>query len=152
MKITIAAVGRMGRGPEQELLEIYRRRMNWPVDIVEVEEKRPITGPERQKSETAKLRAAIPKGATIIILDEHGQALSSEAFAKSIEAFREQAINSLCFIIGGAGGFAADLKQEARMALAFGPQTWPHMLVRVMLMEHLYRAQTILAGHPYHRG
>ncbi len=151
MKIIIAAVGRMGKGPEKQLIETYSRRIAWPFKIIEVEERRSIKGKERQKSEAEKLRAAIPKGAKIIMLDERGKALSSEAFAKTIEGFHEQAINTLCFIIGGADGLDAGLKHEADMVLSFGPQTWPHMMVRAMLTEQVYRAMTILTGHPYHR-
>jgi 23S rRNA (pseudouridine1915-N3)-methyltransferase len=152
MRIVIAAVGRLRRGPEFELLEAYRRRMHWPIAIREVEERRPLAPAERQRREADLLRAALPEGATVIALDEGGTQLNSRQFAERIGAWQDKGLRDLAFVIGGADGLDPSLRTEADLKIAFGTMTWPHMLVRAMLMEQIYRAQQILAGHPYHKG
>lgn len=152
MRIVIAAVGRLRRGPELELLESYRRRMRWSVTIREVEERRPLPPAERQAREAELLRAAVPEGATLAALDERGALLDSRQLAHWIAAQRDKGVGDLAFAIGGADGLDARLRDEADIKIAFGPMTWPHMLARAMLMEQIYRAQQILAGHPYHKG
>ena len=97
------------------------------------------------------MRAATEKGATIVALDERGRAEPSEAFAKRLGHWRDAGVGDIAFLIGGAGGLAPEIRESAAHTLAFGPATWPHMLARVMLAEQLYRAVTILSGHPYHR-
>ena len=152
MRILVAAVGRLRRGPEFDLLETYRRRMRWPVSIREVEEHRPLPAAERQRREAELLRAAVPGAAVLIALDERGSQLDSRQFADRIAAWQSAGRSDLAFVIGGADGLDGALLAAADMKLSLGAMTWPHMLVRGMLMEQLYRAQQILAGHPYHKG
>ena len=152
MRIAIVAVGRLKRGPELELLESYRRRMRWPVTIREVEEKRPLPAAERRKREAELIRSALPNGAVTIALDETGKQVTSEAFARRLEGLRTQGTRNLAFAIGGADGLDEGIRKQADHIIAFGTMTWPHMLARAMLLEQLYRAEQILAGHPYHKG
>lgn len=159
MRIEICAVGRLRAGPEKTLLDDYAARtaaagraIGIPsLAIREVEEKRKLEGAALKESEAVLLRDAIPRGAVMVALDERGRAEPSEAFAKRIAGWRDSGVPDLAFVIGGADGLDAGFRAEARHLLAFGPMTWPHMLVRVMLAEQIYRAVTILAGHPYHR-
>lgn len=152
MRIVIAAVGRLRRGPEFDLLESYRRRMRWPVTVREVEEKRPLSTTERRAREADLLRRAIPDGATVVALDETGQTLTSAQFADRIAGWQSRGVRNLAILIGGADGLDDAVRADADLTVAFGAMTWPHMLARGMLMEQLYRAQQILAGHPYHKG
>jgi len=152
MRLTIAAVGRLKAGPQAALAQHYAERIAWPLTIREVEEKRPLPAAELREREGALLLAAVPEGAVIVALDERGQSLASEALAKRIDQWRDAGVSDLAFVIGGADGLAEPVRQRATLVLAFGAATWPHLLVRGMLLEQLYRAQQILAGHPYHRG
>jgi 23S rRNA (pseudouridine1915-N3)-methyltransferase len=152
VRILIAAVGRLRRGPELELIEIYRGRMRWSVSVREVEEHRPLPAVERRRREGALLRAAVPGDAVLVALDERGIQMDSKQFADRIGAWQAGGRRDLAFVIGGADGLDTALLAAAEISLSFGPMTWPHMLVRSMLMEQLYRAQQILAGHPYHKG
>lgn len=151
MRIVIAAVGRLRRGPEFDLLETYRRRIRWPVTIHEVEEKRPFPAPEQRKRESTLLAGALPAGARLIALDEGGRQMTSEQFAARLGGWQDEGIGDLAFVIGGADGLDPGFRDAAAEKIAFGSMTWPHMMVRCMLMEQLYRAQQILAGHPYHK-
>jgi 23S rRNA (pseudouridine1915-N3)-methyltransferase len=151
MPIVIIAVGRLKAGPLKELCDEYRRRLPFPVDIREVEERRPISGTERKAREGELLLAALPKGALVVALDERGKAHDSAGFARQFAAWREQSGDNLAFAIGGADGLAPAVLEKAAARLAFGTMTWPHLLARAMLLEQLYRAHTILTGHPYHR-
>ncbi|MDH3232292.1 MAG: 23S rRNA (pseudouridine(1915)-N(3))-methyltransferase RlmH [Alphaproteobacteria bacterium] len=151
MRIVIAAVGKFRREPERELYESFVKRITWPVALREVEERSRLPAPKRKTSEARKLLAAVPDGATLIALDEAGRALTSVAFAKQIGRWRDDGIGDLAFAIGGADGLDAPVLDRAQLALSLGPMTWPHMMVRALLAEQLYRAQSILAGHPYHR-
>jgi len=159
MKISVVAVGRARSGPEKTLTDHYCARFDnlgstlglARLELVEVEEKRPIKGAERQTREAALLLQAIPNGATIIALDERGKSATSTEFAKLVSDLRDNGIRDLVFLIGGADGFAPEIRSRAAHTISFGPATWPHMLVRTMLAEQLYRAATIMAGHPYHK-
>lgn len=150
MRLTLIAVGRAKRGPEQELFNSYRKRLNPGLDLVEVEEKRPLSGAELKAREAELIAAKIPDGAFLIALDERGKPASSRKFAEKLGDLRDGG-RDIAFIIGGADGLDESLRARADMILGFGPQTWPHMLVRAMLAEQVYRGQSILAGHPYHR-
>ncbi len=150
MRLTLIAVGRAKRGPEQELFNSYQKRLNPGLDLVEVEEKRPLSGAELKAREAELISAKIPDGAFLIALDERGKPLSSRKFAEKLGDLRDGG-RDIAFIIGGADGLDESLRARADMILGFGPQTWPHMLVRAMLAEQVYRGQSILAGHPYHR-
>ena len=155
MNIHILAVGRFGRGrshaAERDLYEQFARRITPSPVLVEVEEKRPLAVSERKRREAELLRAALPAGAFVIALDERGKALTSTEFADRIAAVRDAGRRDIAFVIGGADGLDESLRSSADLLLSFGKMTWPHMLVRGMLAEQIYRAQSILAGHPYHR-
>ncbi|MGH6962722.1 MAG: 23S rRNA (pseudouridine(1915)-N(3))-methyltransferase RlmH [Dongiaceae bacterium] len=154
MRILIAAVGRARAGPERDLFEVYRGRLHWPVAVKEVEERRPLATAERVAREGALLLAALPKrgDVAVVALDERGASLSSGELAKKMGAWRDRGVAELAFLIGGADGHGAAVRERADLVLSLGAMTWPHLLVRAMLAEQLYRAQQILAGHPYHRG
>lgn len=151
MNIEIIAVGRLKKGPELDLIETYLKRCPWPVNITEVEEKRPLKGANRMAREADLILAAIPAGAHVIALDERGAEMRSKAFAKKISNWQDQGLSVLVFLIGGADGYDAKIKERANGLISFGHMTWPHMMVRAMLCEQLYRASTILQGHPYHK-
>lgn len=150
MRLTICTVGRLKAGPERDLIDKYAKRLHWQLDIIEVEEKRKLGAAELKSRESALLTGALPDGAVRIALDERGKTLGSEDFAGRLGAWRDQG-RDVAFLIGGAGGLAPELRKSADLILSFGAATWPHMLARVMLVEQIYRAQEILAGHPYHR-
>jgi len=158
MKLVVAAVGRLKRGPERDLAERYRERaaaagrglgLRGP-DIAEIEESRARRAPDRRAEEASGLARFLPENAAIVVLDERGQSGSSVELARAIGQWRDQGRDAV-FVIGGADGIAPSLVERADLRLAFGSVTWPHQLVRVMLLEQIYRAATILAGHPYHR-
>jgi len=159
MKLVVAAVGRMRSGPERELSARYReraaaigRKLGFRgIDIVEIEESRNRRGEDRIRDEAAGLSAAIPENAAIVALDARGKALSSTDFAERLARWRDRGDPAVTFLIGGADGLAEHLRKRAELVLGFGGATWPHQLVRIMLLEQLYRAMTILSGHPYHR-
>jgi 23S rRNA (pseudouridine1915-N3)-methyltransferase len=158
MRIAIAAVGKLKRGPEQELAERYRGRAVKAgrviglraLDVIEIAESRARDAQRRMLEETAALADAIPTDAANVLLDPHGQALDSSAFAARLRGWNDSG-RDVAFVIGGADGLAPTFAREASLRLAFGALTWPHQLVRIMLLEQIYRAVTILSGHPYHR-
>ena len=151
MRLTLIAVGRAKAGPDRDLFDHYTRRITAPFELREVEEKKPLSGLELKRREASLLDAAVPDGAVRIALDEKGRDLTSREFAKKIKYWRDESIRDVAFIIGGADGLDADLLKRCDLRLCLGKQTWPHMLVRGLIAEQLYRAQCILAGHPYHR-
>ena len=154
MRLTLLAVGRFGRVPEASLTKDYLDRATaagrslglTPFDLVEVEGRKP-----GKISEGEALLAALGDDAHLIACDEHGSALTSRALADKIAALRDGGTRRLVFVVGGADGLSPAVLGAARERIAFGVQTWPHALVRVMLAEQLYRAVTSLAGSPYHR-
>jgi 23S rRNA (pseudouridine1915-N3)-methyltransferase len=151
MRITIACVGRIRAGPNKALYDEYMRRLAWPVSLREVEEKRGGATLARKAREADLLRAAIPSGAVKVCLDEAGKQLTSEDFAAMLSRYMNGGQSGIAFVIGGADGLDASLTGEADRLLSLGAMTWPHLLVRGMLAEQLFRAQAILSGHPYHR-
>lgn len=151
MEVQLIAVGRARRGPEQALFDHYAGRLRHPFKLTEVEEKRPLNGTELQEREAALLLAAVPEGAIVIALDERGKHLDSPAFAGKLAGWRDQGIRSTAILIGGADGLTDTVRTRADLVLCLGKMTWPHMLVRGLIAEQLYRAQQINAGHPYHR-
>lgn len=151
MRLWLAAVGRSRGGPTRDLFDEYVGRLEWPFTLKEVEVKKRLSSDELKRQEAELLLAAVPAGAIVVALDERGKALPSEAFAAKIGDWRDRGAGDLAFLIGGADGHGDAVRARADFLLAFGPMTWPHMLVRGMLAEQLYRAQQILAGHPYHR-
>lgn len=161
MKLRILAVGRAKSGPEAALIAEYARRLQWTLVIEEVEERRPLSGPELKGREAELLTQALAKGAAkglrdsrgriLVAMDERGRQFGSRDFAQKLAGWRDQGVAEIAFVIGGADGLAESLRQQADLTLSLGQMTWPHMLARAMLVEQIYRAQQILAGHPYHR-
>ena len=151
MELLVIAVGRSREPSLDALYADYVRRCTWPIRLVEVQP-RAAMAPDRLKEAEAKLLlAAAPAGTVMVALDERGRDLSSGDLAQRLGTWRDQGRRNATFLIGGADGLAPAALAAAELRLAFGRQTWPHRLVRVMLAEQLYRATTILAGHPYHR-
>jgi 23S rRNA (pseudouridine1915-N3)-methyltransferase len=154
MRINLIAVGKWKASPERDLFDEYVRRLNWPTTLKEVEEHRKVPPAQLMAREGELLLAALPKaspGLFVVALDPRGKALSSEELANQLRQWRERGTDDLAFLIGGAEGLSAAARQRANFILSFGAMTWPHLLVRAMLVEQLYRAQAILTGHPYHR-
>jgi 23S rRNA (pseudouridine1915-N3)-methyltransferase len=159
MRISVYAVGRMKAGPEKELADRYFERFarSGPAiglefdGVSEFPESRAQSADERRRDEARRVRAQLPESAALVLLDERGKSLSSEGLAQRIASFRDGGKRDLVFAIGGPDGHDHDMRDSAALALAFGAQTWPHQLVRIMLAEQLYRVATILTGHPYHR-
>lgn len=155
MRIHICAVGRLRAGPEKTLIDDYLTRFDrtgralglGPVSVTAVEDKKG----GGMGGEAALLRRALPQDAVVCVLDERGQIETSPQFARRLGDWRDAGRGNLAIVIGGADGIDPDLRQEADHALSFGKMVWPHMLVRVMLAEQLYRAASILSGGPYHR-
>lgn len=158
MKISVFAVGRMKAGPEKELADRYFERLarSGPAlgmeftGLVEIPESRASGAVERKREEGDRLRQHATGGA-LILLDERGKNLPSEDFASRIAVMRDAGVRSLVVAIGGPDGHDPAMRESADLVLSFGAQTWPHQMVRIMLGEQLYRAVTILSGHPYHR-
>lgn len=159
MKITILAVGRMKDGPERALVSRYLDRTmkaGKPLAleigrVVEIAESRASDAAQRQREEGEALRRHLADGAALIVLDERGRTPDSTQFASTLATERDNGRREIAFLIGGADGVDEALRQEADMAIALGRMTWPHQIVRILIAEQIYRAATILAGHPYHR-
>ena len=159
MRFHIACIGRLKAGPERDLFARYTDRVGkagralslGPIEISEIAESRAQRAADRKDEEARALLAAIPAGALIVALDETGKTVSSETFAERIADWRDSGVSDLAFAIGGRDGHGAELLAAARMTLALGPMTWPHQIARALIAEQVYRAITILAGHPYHR-
>jgi 23S rRNA (pseudouridine1915-N3)-methyltransferase len=134
----IVARGKIGRSPEAELVDRYLKRVSWPTKVTELPD-RGGTGP------------ALPANSVAAFLDERGKALGSTEFAKLLERWRDEGRREARFVIGAADGHKEAERASADLLLSFGAATWPHLLVRAMLAEQLFRATSILAGHPYHR-
>jgi 23S rRNA (pseudouridine1915-N3)-methyltransferase len=158
MHITIIAIGRLKQGPERELANRYLERFDEigrklgfrELAIHEIPESRARDATTRIAEEANAIASRIPDQSVVVALDERGQNLDSTAFAQKLGGWRDQGGHAI-FLIGGADGLSPELRRSAKLAIAFGSATWPHQMVRVMLLEQLYRAATILAGHPYHR-
>jgi len=151
MKVTVAAVGRDRGGVHRDLFDHYVGRLRWPVTLREVEARGKLAGAKLKRAEAELLLAAVPDGAAVIALDETGKNLSSREFAGWISKTMDEGIADIALIIGGADGLDASILSRAQLTLSLGRVTWPHLLVRGLLAEQLYRAQQIIAGHPYHR-
>ena len=159
MRVIVIAVGRLKQGPERELAERYRERFDDAgrklgfrgIDIHELPESRARDAASRISEEGAAIAGAIPDKSVLVTLDERGQNVDSTTFAGLLGRWRDESVANAVFVIGGADGLSPELQRKAKLKVAFGAATWPHQLVRVQLLEQLYRAATILAGHPYHR-
>ena len=152
MNFSIIAIGRAKAGPERELFRHYAARIQWPLELIELEEKRKLPPAQTMAAENALLIGAIPKDFTVVALDRRGKPLDSAGLAAHIAQQRDSGRAGIAFLIGGADGLSEATLKRATLVLSFGALTWPHMLARAMLAEQLYRAQQIIAGHPYHRG
>ena len=157
--MTLFAVGRLKAGPEQELSARYLDRFAKAgaaigidfLRVQEVAESRASSADARKREEAEQLRKAVPDGGLLILLDERGKHVDSEQFARLLEQFKDSGKRDLVVAIGGADGLDLQLHQEADAVICLGKLTWPHQLVRILITEQLYRAVTILSGHPYHR-
>jgi 23S rRNA (pseudouridine1915-N3)-methyltransferase len=159
MRIIVAAVGRLKKGPETELSERYRKRAAQTgrqlglrdIEIIEIRESRAGDAGRRMIEESIALANVIPADAAVVLLDTRGQNVDSAGLAGHLAKWRDNGKTTVVFVIGGADGLAPSVCEKAELRLSFGAATWPHQLVRVMLLEQLYRVTTILSGHPYHR-
>ena len=159
MRLVVAAIGRLKDGPERELAERYRKRAEQTgrrigfrdAEVIEIRESRAQEVGKRILEESIALTNVIPERAITLVLDQRGKSLDSATLADRLGRWRDDGRPAAVFIIGGDDGLAPTLRDKATMTLAFGAATWPHPLVRAMLLEQIYRAVSILAGHPYHR-
>lgn len=159
MRLIIASIGRMKSGADKELFDRYLDRARKSgrtlgissIDLIELTESRAPQSHGRKDQEATALLKAVPDNTVLIALDEHGKTMNSQGFAGHLDRHRSLGAGSVTFVIGGPDGHGSALLNAAQLKLAFGPMTWPHQLVRVMLAEQIYRAITILSGHPYHR-
>ena len=150
MRLVVAAVGRGRDDPAQQLFEEYRKRLPWPLELREV--RAGGSGEAGREREAAALLKGLPADAYVIALDGAGKALTSEGFAAKLASLRDDSKAVVAFLIGGADGHGAPVLARADLVLSLGPMTWPHLMARAMLAEQLWRAASILSGHPYHRG
>ena len=159
MRLIVAAIGRLKAGAERELAERYRDRVAKAgravglrdIEIVEIRESRAPEAARRILEESIALANIVPERAVVVALDSGGSNLDSGGFAGALRSWRDAGRPAVVLVIGGADGLGREITGRADLTLAFGAATWPHQLVRIMLLEQLYRVVTILAGHPYHR-
>lgn len=159
MRLLVAAVGRLKAGPEKSLADGYLMRAEAMgrksgisrIAIAEFAESQASSAQSRMADETRAIAAALPPRAFSVVLDERGTAMTSRAFAGLLKKHLETGTPDVAFLIGGPDGHAPQTRERAGLLMSFGPMTWPHRLLRVMLFEQIYRAATILGGHPYHR-
>jgi 23S rRNA (pseudouridine1915-N3)-methyltransferase len=149
IRLYLLAIGRLRRGPLYEVQALYAGRIAPPVTIVELEEKRRLPPAALKLREAELILGARPAGARLVALDQSGASWTSRDLAQRLAGWRDG--GALAFAIGGAEGLGARVIESADAVMSLGAMTWPHFLVRGMLLEQLYRAQQILAGHPYHR-
>lgn len=150
MKIDILAIGTLKKGPHFDTYQTYLKRIQWAVNLVELESKIKDQNP-RQMDEQDKILKHINPQAYVFALDERGKSLPSSQFSDVIKDLQNTGQSHIQFILGGADGLTDAVRKKSNFLLSFGAQTWPHMLARVMLLEQIYRAQQIISGHPYHR-
>jgi 23S rRNA (pseudouridine1915-N3)-methyltransferase len=159
LRIGVIAVGRLKPGPEKLLAEDYRTRAEGlgrkfgitKINVTEFAESQASSAAARMSEEAKLIASALPSKAFSIVLDERGKPMASEAFAGLLRRHLDGGTQDLAFVIGGPDGHAPETRDRAGLLLGFGPMTWPHRLVRVLLFEQIYRGLTIIAGHPYHR-
>ena len=160
MRITLVCVGRAKAAAEQALCDTFLKRARdagrklgfSQIELVVVETSRAPSAQARMVQEAERLNRRIPSGAHRIVLDERANSLGSAAFAGHLAALRDSGVRDLIFIVGGPDGLAPNFREDVEERLSLGPQTWPHLLVRAMLAEQIFRGLSILSGHPYHRG
>lgn len=151
MRILIVAIGKAKAGPEKDLLVQYADRLPWALDVKELPPHKDQSADVRKMREAESMLAVLPDGSTVVALDERGVVESSEKFAARVGQWRDSGTRTLAFLIGGADGHGDAVLKKANHRLSLGAMTWPHMLVRGLLAEQLYRAHSIITNHPYHR-
>ncbi|MGO3929031.1 23S rRNA (pseudouridine(1915)-N(3))-methyltransferase RlmH [Rhodopseudomonas pseudopalustris] len=159
MRLSVIAIGRLKQGPERELADRYYQRFDEigrklgfrGLELHEIAESRARDAATRMTEEAAAIGALVPERAALVAMDERGDSLDSVSFARKLAGWRDQSVPQTVFVIGGADGLSPELRRRAKLLVSFGAATWPHQMVRVMLLEQIYRAATILSGHPYHR-
>ena len=154
MRILLLAVGKAKGGPARALFEDYAQRLRPPIELIEVEERRRLGAAEMKRREAELLRAALARRAArplVVALDERGRSMDTAAFAQQVARWRDSGVAEVAFLIGGTDGLHQDLVEGSDLQLALGAMTWPHLLVRGLIAEQLYRVQKIMGGHPYHR-
>jgi 23S rRNA (pseudouridine1915-N3)-methyltransferase len=160
MRVVVAAIGRLKDGPERALAANHRKRAAdtgralgvREVEVIEIKESRAREPGKRIIEESIALASLMPERAAVVVLDERGQNLGSVPLTNQLRCWRDEGRGEVVFVIGGPDGMAQTLHDGASLCLSFGAATWPHQLLRIMLLEQIYRAMTIWAGHPYHRG
>lgn len=153
MKVTILSIGKFESSPHKAIFDHYFKRLKWRVDLKEMELKNSnnLSEGERKKEEASLILKNLRPSSKLIACDENGKQFKSRDFAKLISELALRGDSDLTFVIGGADGLAAEILQKASLKISFGLATLPHLMVRSVLLEQLYRAQTIIEGHPYHR-
>jgi 23S rRNA (pseudouridine1915-N3)-methyltransferase len=151
IRVRLVAIGRLRRGPLHELQALYAARLNPQPEIVELELRERLPPAPTRAREAGLILAAVPHRASLVALDERGAMWSSREFALHLARWRDRGTGEIVFAIGGAEGLDPSVLDRATSTMSLGPMTWPHLLVRGLLLEQLYRAQQILAGNPYHR-
>ncbi len=151
MRLTIASVGKFRGGPLEALYTHYVDRIPWQTTLREVEEKKPLKGDKLKSREADLLMKAVPKGATILALHEFGKEYGSVDFSKMLGQYADSGVQDIAFLIGGADGHSSTTLERADRLISLGKMTWPHLMVRGLLAEQIYRAHSILTNHPYHR-
>ncbi len=151
MRVIIASIGRFREGPEKQLWLHYALRIPWKIDLKEIELKKELPPAKRVEEEGRLLLEACDKAQKRVLLDERGRDLASAEFAKKLQDWQVQGQADIAFLIGGADGVSPGLRKQADLMLSFGRVSWPHLLMRALLAEQLYRAHTLMTGHPYHR-
>ena len=159
MRLILAAIGKLKYGPEQELVDRYLKRCRsglkaagfGQLDILELPESRKPDSAQRQEEEASRLLERLPDDCRLMIFDERGDTPSSQQFSKLLAKLGQSGAGTLAIIIGGPDGVSPELRQHADHVISFGQLTMPHQIVRALVAEQIYRATTILAGHPYHR-
>ncbi len=159
MRVGLAAIGRLKSGPEKVMADDYALRIEQlgrkagitSLKSGEWGESQQATAKQRMDEESGILWSAVPPGSTTMVLDERGTSHSSEAFAAKIRRCADSGVADLIFLIGGPDGHAPETREKANHLIALGPMVWPHRLVRIMLLEQIYRSVTIMVNHPYHR-
>jgi 23S rRNA (pseudouridine1915-N3)-methyltransferase len=159
LRLQVLCVGRLKAGPERQLVARYSERNAaagravglGPIEVREIPESGARRPDDRKIDEALRIAALLSEGAVLWILDEKGASLTSEDFSRELAKLRDDGVLTLSFVLGGADGLDESLRQRAHRTIAFGAMTLPHQLARVLLLEQIYRATTILSGHPYHR-
>jgi 23S rRNA (pseudouridine1915-N3)-methyltransferase len=159
LRLHLACVGKLKTGPEKAMCEDYALRIQHSgktagirsLSVTERGESQRATAAERMAEEATALLGSVPDGATLVVLDERGQSMTSPQFAKLVESRLSAGTTDLAFVIGGPDGLSQTIREKSKHIIALGGMTWPHRLVRVMVLEQIYRAVTIMVNHPYHR-